>query len=109
MEALLSTTESYSPLALLRLVHQNDPDERYIVTELSHYKQESSWSTLQPEYLTLRVQPPPAPPQPALAPVLIKVSRDACGRGHPSRYRLWGATDDRVTVLGPADDIQIHD
>ncbi|KAN0074602.1 hypothetical protein V8E55_011651 [Tylopilus felleus] len=109
MEALLSTTESYSPLAWLHLVHQNDPDERCIVTELSHYKQESSWPALQPEYLILRVQSPPDLPQPALAPVLVSVSRDVCGRGHPSRYRLWGTTDDRVTVLGPADDIQIHD
>ena len=109
MERVFNTTKSYPPLTWLILLHRNRPEEHFVVTEVSHYQQHLSWPAFQPEYLTLLVQPHPRHPQPAIAPILIKVSRSAGGHGFPARLGLWGVMGDKVTILGPASDVQIED
>ena len=109
METVLSVMQSHSPGAWLRLVRENDPDQHYVVTAVSHYREKSPWPDFQPEYLALVVQPHPDEPQPVIAPTLIKVSRNVLGHALPARLGLWGSADDTVTVMGPAADIQLHD
>ena len=109
MDRVFNTTKSYSPLAWLILLHRNHPEEHFVVTEVSHYQQHLSWPAFQPEYLTLLVQPHPRHPQPAIPPILIKVSRSADGHGFPARLGLWGVMHDAVTILGPAGDVRIED
>ena len=111
MEAVLSNTDqSHSPKDWLYLVEQDDPNRHYVVTAVSHYEEPSRWPDFQPEHLVLVVQPHPDQPQPATAPILIKVSRTMHDEhARPARLGLWGATDDTVTIMGPATDVQLPD
>ena len=56
MEDVLATLQSHSPGAWVR---ENDPDQHYVVTAVSHYREKSP--DFQPEYL---LQPHPDHPQP---------------------------------------------
>ena len=44
-----------------------------------------------------------------MAPILIRVSRNKHGHPRPAGLGLWGPTDDTVTIVGLAANVQLHD
>ena len=100
MQAALTDGQSHTPRDWRRLVRQNDPDRQYVVTAMSHYKEQPPRPDCQHEYLLLFVQLRPHPHQSTPAPVtsILKVSRTIIGRALPARLGLWGPTRDTIST-----------
>ena len=114
MEAALSNVASHTPGNWFDLVLQNDPNRQYVVTAVSHYKEQSAWPNYQHEYLILSIQHKPSHQSSAPGSVTfqIKVSRTITGHALPARLGLWGSAADTIEVRGSATaaipDRQLH-
>jgi len=108
MQTTLSNTgQVHSPANWLRLVHQGDPDHHYIVTTLSHYKEQSLFPNFQHEYIVLYIQLRAQQPPPIIT--AIRVSRTIANHTPTARLGLWGSAEDTVTILGDITQVQIPD
>jgi len=106
IQAVLSGT--HTPENWVRLVRQNDPNQDYIVTSLSQFKERSVFPDFQHEYIVLYVRAREPTTNPPIV-TAIRVSRTIVNHSLPARLGLWGPLDDTVTVLGDAEHVQIRD
>ncbi|KAF8125124.1 hypothetical protein EV363DRAFT_1351585 [Boletus edulis] len=105
METTLNTPRRYAPGEWIEHVLQCNYSEleRYVVTDVFHYKERNTFPDLQHEYIVLRVQPKSsstsAPPH-----TDIKLSRTIRNHGLSARFGLWGSATDTVEVQAPPSD-----
>ncbi|KAG8220580.1 hypothetical protein J3R82DRAFT_2801 [Butyriboletus roseoflavus] len=108
---LLANHTPRTPHAWFDNVNQWDPERRYVITEISLYKERTVFG-YQHEFVLLVTQPRQTAQTTSedFAPVTIRVSRTIAGDSLPARLDLWGTANDKFTILGDLGTIQMeHD
>ncbi|KAF8443314.1 hypothetical protein L210DRAFT_948726, partial [Boletus edulis BED1] len=110
METILNTPRRYAPDEWIEHVLQCNYSEleRYVVTDVFHYKEQNAFPDFQHEYLVLRVEEHP-PSTPATPFIDIRVSRTIRNHALPAKLGLWGSATDTVEVQAPPSAVPVQE
>ncbi|KAF8443321.1 hypothetical protein L210DRAFT_3535555 [Boletus edulis BED1] len=111
MEAILHTAQSYSPNGWMEHIFQCNCSEleRYVITDVFHFKEQKAFPDFKHEYIVLRVQPKSSSCTSAPPHTDIKLSRTIRNHGLSARLGLWGSATDTVEVQAPPSAVPVQE
>lgn len=99
MQAILMDTNARAQLSTTQWNAIIAEQDQYVVTEVSHYKEQALLPNWQHEYVVLRIQLHPDQPA-AEAPILVRVSRTIQGTSCLARLGVYGKAHNTASILG---------